>query len=42
MNKHKENQTFDCKSFQIDLKILAILIVAFAKIISLTSDNMHL
>jgi hypothetical protein len=39
---HKEDQTFDCKSIQIDPKVLAIPIVAFAKIISLTSDNMHL
>lgn len=38
----KEDQTFDCKSIQIDPKVLAIPIVAFAKIISLTSDNMHL
>ena len=27
---HKENQTFDCKSIQIDPKTLAIPIVAFA------------
>lgn len=38
----KEDQTFDCKSIQIEPKALAISIVAFAKIISLTSDNMHL
>ena len=35
-------QTFDCKSIQIETKALAISIVAFAKNISLTSDNMHL
>lgn len=29
-----ESQTFDCKSIQIAPKVLAILIVAFAKIIS--------
>lgn len=38
----KEDQTFDCKSIQIEPKALAISIVAFAKIISLTSDNIHL
>lgn len=38
----KEDQTFDCKNIQIDPKALAITIVAFAKIISLTSDNMYL
>lgn len=38
----KEDQTFDCKSIQIDPKALAITIVAFAKIISITSDNMYL
>ena len=27
---HKEDQTFDCKSIQIDPKALAITIVAFA------------
>lgn len=27
---HKEDQTFDCKSIQIDPKALAIPIVAFA------------
>ncbi|WP_156958402.1 hypothetical protein [Prevotella sp. S7 MS 2] len=38
----KEDQTFDCKSIQIDPKALAITTVAFAKIISITSDNMYL
>lgn len=38
----KEDQTFDCKSIQIGPKVLAISIVAFVKIVSLTSDNMHL
>ena len=42
MNKHKANQSFDRKSIQIGPKVLAISIVAFAKIVSLTSDNMHL
>lgn len=27
---HKEDQTFDCKSIQIDPKVLAITVVAFA------------
>lgn len=30
VQKHKEDQTFDCKSIQIDPKTLAITIVAFA------------